>query len=672
MIDINKIFEQGQLIDGRYKLISPLSTAGGSADVWLAIDVNTVDETNDESMATKVAIKIYRPKNWIDIEGEYQFRKEFRKVFGCHHENIIQPTYFSIYEEMPYLVLPYCPAGSSEKLIGRVHSEKELWKYIFEVASGLAYLHEHTPQIIHQDIKPANVLIDDNGNYAITDFGISAEMGGADIEADDETGGTFAFMAPERFVEGTAPMPQSDIWAFGATLYELITGDAPFGNDGGSRQTKDTPIPPIAANVSDEVKHLIYQCLSYNPADRPTARQIVDMVLKKRYNRNKKSMMYRIVPVLIIVSAIVGYFTYRIIGERKLYASWVEQCGTTLPENIVGDWLEYRDSSLTWAAYHFSQSAQVKAALYDGIISHENGIYFISKEDSTITASNAKENKRVLFKFKVNRSEPFELAICYRRDGNIENRTLYRIISNIEIAAGDSTQVDYKSICGTNNVKDVRILNTDIAQIDPATGQILGVQSGTTFLLFTTSIGTAAVRIDVSLKQSVAELIEGVWVYVNREERDWQVSNFQANGKLDAKFYSFVFDIIQSAKGTYIVCGNSIMISGVIEDVWPLEQALVVENINDLHLTYICYNDGDFGGKFTLNRLLDTIAMKVGDTLMPKYKDIVPDYTNISVIDSDIVAVGQTGAITALSPGQTYVTVSNNWGTGVIEVNVAE
>ena len=151
----NKTYKAGQLLDGHYKLLKLLSNAGGSADVWLAIDTNTVEESTDEDQATKVAIKIYRPKNIIDVEGEYQFRNEFKRVFGCHHENIIQPTYFNIYEGMPYLVMPYCPAGSSERLVGRLTDKTGLWKYIYEVASGLAYLHEHSPQIIHQDIKPA-------------------------------------------------------------------------------------------------------------------------------------------------------------------------------------------------------------------------------------------------------------------------------------------------------------------------------------------------------------------------------------------------------------------------------------------------------------------------------------------------------------------------------------
>ena len=311
MIDVNEIYEEGKLFDGHYRLIEPLSTAGGSADVWLAIDVNTLDDSEDETKATRVAIKIYRPKNLIDVEGEYQFRNEFRKVFSCHHENIIQPTYFSIYEEMPYLVLPYCPAGSSEMLIGQIQSGKDLWKYIYDVASGLAYLHEHTPQIIHQDIKPANVLIDDNGNYAITDFGISAEMGGAGGDSEDETGGTFAYMAPERFAEGTPPMPESDIWAFGATLYELIAGNPPYGDEGGSKQRRDVHVPPIAQDVPDAVKQLIYDCLSFDTGKRPTARSIVDTVLRKRYSRNRKTVTLITGLAVVIAAGLVFLFTGR-------------------------------------------------------------------------------------------------------------------------------------------------------------------------------------------------------------------------------------------------------------------------------------------------------------------------------------------------------------------------
>lgn len=293
-----RYFVEGELIDNRYKLISLLSEEGGSGDVWLAIDTDTM-EGSDEAGATKVVIKIYRPKNFLDIEGEYQYRNEFKKVFGYHHANIIQPTYFSIFEETPYLVLPYCPAGSAELLVGQLKKNDDIWKFIFEVASGLSYLHNHKNRLIHQDIKPANVLIDDNGNYAITDFGISAR-GGSELESEDETGGTFAYMAPERFEPGAPPMKESDIWAFGATVYELITGDAPFGNDGGTLQQKNVAIPPIKAKVSDSIKDLVYACLAYNPAHRPTAEDIVEKVMKRRYARTRTMWLAAITGILII------------------------------------------------------------------------------------------------------------------------------------------------------------------------------------------------------------------------------------------------------------------------------------------------------------------------------------------------------------------------------------
>lgn len=317
MLDIKYIYENGLPFDGHYKLLRLLSSAGGSADVWLAIDLNTIDDSGDESKATMVVIKIYRPKNLIDVEGEYQFRNEFKKVFGCHHENIIQPTYFSIFEESPYLVLPYCPAGSAERLVGNLTSGDDIWKFIFEVSSGLAYLHEHSPQIIHQDIKPANVLIDDNGNYAITDFGISAEMGGTDIESEEETGGTFAYMAPERFIDGTLPMPESDIWALGATLFELVTGDAPYGNDGGSRQKSGIPVPVIKQNIPDAVKDLIYSCLDYDAKSRPTARRIVDTVLKRRYARSKKAIALIVGALMVVVVGVTFFFASRQSSSRE-------------------------------------------------------------------------------------------------------------------------------------------------------------------------------------------------------------------------------------------------------------------------------------------------------------------------------------------------------------------
>lgn len=315
MLNIEKFAESGELFDGHYKLIRPLSTDGATADVWTALDTNTMSDisqldqidglTEDEVEAygLVIAIKIYRPHNALDIEGEQRFRDEYMIVFNCHHTNLIHPTHFSIFQGIPYLVLPFCRFGSSERLIGREVDEAEIWKYILDVSSGLAYLHALQPPIIHQDIKPGNILIDDNNNFAITDFGISSKRGGQHGYYEEENSGTMAYMAPERFEEEVEPIPESDIWAVGATLCEILTGNVPFGEEGGWLQLQDATAPmPTIPGVSADLQRLIHACLNKDKTKRPTATQLMESAKAKQYPIKSKKSLYTI---LIIVGALL-------------------------------------------------------------------------------------------------------------------------------------------------------------------------------------------------------------------------------------------------------------------------------------------------------------------------------------------------------------------------------
>lgn len=312
MMNIEEFAKSNKLFDGHYKLIRPLSTDGGTADVWLAIDTNTIDSPiesdEDKSEVSKeedsgmfVAIKIYRPKNALDVEGEQRFRDEYKIVYECRHANLLQPTSFSIFEEIPYLVLPYCKYGSSEQLIGKKQTSDVIWKYILDVASGLNRLHTNAPPIIHQDIKPANVLIDNNKNFTITDFGISSKRGGSHgYYFDEENSGTLAYMAPERFQEGAEPIAQSDIWAFGATLCEILTGRVPFGEEGGNAQkTKKLPMPSIP-NVPADIQRLIHACLAEEPGNRPSAADIKAAAIAKQFPIKSKKWIYLIGSILSV------------------------------------------------------------------------------------------------------------------------------------------------------------------------------------------------------------------------------------------------------------------------------------------------------------------------------------------------------------------------------------
>lgn len=345
-MDIERFLSGEELFDGHYKLIRPLSMDGATADVWLAIDVNTIDtelseepsEQNEET-GMMVAIKIYRPKNALDVEGEQRFRDEFKIVYECRHANLLQPTSFSIFEDCPYLVLPYCQFGSSEQLIGSPFSVDDMWKFILDVASGLNRLHTNSPQIVHQDIKPANILIDNTHNYAITDFGISSARGREHgYYYGEGNSGTFAYMAPERFQEDVDAMPQSDIWAFGATLCEVFTGKVPYGEGGGSEQVKPDSALPDLQSLPAPIQRLILACLDKEPGNRPTAQQLVDAARAKQFPLKPKS---NILPFLIAAVLVVAGI---VIWLVKPWDKGVSETVLPTPEEEYAVALSFMDS----------------------------------------------------------------------------------------------------------------------------------------------------------------------------------------------------------------------------------------------------------------------------------------------------------------------------------------
>lgn len=319
MLDIDTLLRTEQLFDGHYRLLRTLNTDGATADVWLALDVNTIDKNadeTDESSGMLVAIKIYKPKNALDIEGEQRFRDEYMIAHECRHTNLLPPEGFSIFKGMPYLILPYCEAGSSEQLIGKQQSQKEIWKFILDVASGLDRLHTNTPQIIHQDVKPANILIDNNGNFTITDFGISSKTSGNHGEYYDEfNSGTLAYMAPERFDDKPQPLAQSDIWAFGATLCEILTGQVPYGEEGGQNQKRGKPLMVSLSGVPKNIAKLILACLHNDPQKRPTARQIMEMAKNRK---QKRPLIPLLIALSVIAFAAIVYFLPKEVDENPV------------------------------------------------------------------------------------------------------------------------------------------------------------------------------------------------------------------------------------------------------------------------------------------------------------------------------------------------------------------
>ena len=261
---------EGLLFDNRYTLVR-LIGRGGFSEVWLA---------QDKITELSIALKIYAPGQGMDNDGLNIFSQELKSVFHLSHANLLKPNHMGTWQNQPYLIMEYCSRGSITKQVGKM-SEQEVWKVLHDVASGLAYL--HSKEIVHQDIKPDNILLDDEGNYRITDFGISTKarttLRKSVGAAAAVSGGTMAYMGPERFSAQPAPTKASDIWALGATLFELLTGDVPFGEVGGGMQKNGAEIPDIVlpdkSTVSPALTHVIRLMLSLNTWDRPTADTLV-------------------------------------------------------------------------------------------------------------------------------------------------------------------------------------------------------------------------------------------------------------------------------------------------------------------------------------------------------------------------------------------------------------
>jgi hypothetical protein len=260
-----KALTENELLDGRYRLIQKKGS-GSYGEVWLA---------NDEQLNIEVAVKVYFA---LDDASNNELKSEFINTFDLNHPNLLHSFYYGRCEDRSYIVMPYCPTTSVQHI--GCCNEQMAWNFVSDVANGLAYLHDH--DIVHHDIKPDNILIGANGHYVISDFGISTQLrnnlhhnSGRDDINSSKVSGSIAYMGPEMFLEEPFSAKATDIWAFGASLYEMISGTLPFYGQGGVLQNSGAQLPEVPFDfVSSNLVNLIHDCLAKEPWDRPTAHEI--------------------------------------------------------------------------------------------------------------------------------------------------------------------------------------------------------------------------------------------------------------------------------------------------------------------------------------------------------------------------------------------------------------
>ena len=247
---------------GKYE-IRGLLGRGGMAEVYRA---------HNPDLNQDVAIKVLHP-GFSDGEAAKRFRQEAQAVAALSHPNIIRVFDFDA-SDLYFMVMELINGPSLRQLIAHPPgglSREEALRIFKPLAQAVGYAHQHG--IIHRDIKPGNVLMADGSRPVLTDFGLARVMGTDRLSMTGQTSGTPTYMSPEQ-VAGLAVGPESDIYALGVLLYELLSGDVPFKGDSFvsiALQHMNNPPPPLSEQLIGHdvrIAYVIDKALAKLPEDR--------------------------------------------------------------------------------------------------------------------------------------------------------------------------------------------------------------------------------------------------------------------------------------------------------------------------------------------------------------------------------------------------------------------
>ena len=267
--------EPGLVLEERYELTSLIAT-GGMGQVW---------KGRDTELDREVAIKVLREEYAFDEGFLKRFRAEARHTAALSHDAIAALYDYGELDGRAYIVMELCPGRPLSDIIEENPGglpERRVIPVLIDLARALDAA--HSKGVVHRDVKPENVLVDEKNGWAmkITDFGIARSADQTKLTKTGLVMGTAQYLSPEQAM-GKQATSLSDIYALGIVAYEMLVGHRPFTGSSqveiAMAQVKKQP-PELPTAINDDLRHLVMMCLAKAPANRPRSAAAVARILE--------------------------------------------------------------------------------------------------------------------------------------------------------------------------------------------------------------------------------------------------------------------------------------------------------------------------------------------------------------------------------------------------------